>query len=141
MNKTTKISIVVTVLLVGIGIVFIKISEDRSLPNLAARLASCKAFPNNSTHAVVETTRLFINTPKDMYPDKNISYDFETVSGNATAGYVSNGGLPGESFEATPECWSTYVDFEGTGEVDLKVKSAVKDMPDYLVHFIVKTNP
>ena len=143
MNKI--IIAVVTVLVVGIGVVFMGIPKERSLPNLAAKLAACKAFPNNSTQHVVETTRLFINTLKDMYPDKNISSNsenaFETVRGNATAGYISNGGLPGEAYEATPECWSTYIEFDGSGEVDLKVKSAVKDVPDYFVHFVVRTNP
>ena len=99
----------------------------------------CGGVPNNSIERVRETTRLFINTPKDVYPDKNISDNFHTMHGNATAGYISNGGLPGYAFAGSPECWSTYIDFEGNGEVDLRVKSAVKDEPDYFVRFIVSS--
>lgn len=110
---------------------------DLVTPSLASRLAACKAFPNNSTQHVVETTRLFINTPKDIYPDKNISADFETAGGTATAGYISNGGPPGEAFAASPGCWSTEIDFEGVGEVDLKIQSAVEGIPDYFVRFVV----
>ena len=91
---------------------------------------------NNSIQHVVETSRRFVNVPKDFYP-KNISSQFSTVSGNATAGWISNGGLPGEGLDATPECWSTYYGFEGNGEVDLRVKSTVKNVPDYFVRFIV----
>lgn len=103
------------------------------------KLIACKSLPNNSTNKVVETSRLFINLPKDIYPYENISSSFSTVSGNATAGYISNGGLPGQALEATPKCWSTYFEFDGNGEVNLKVKSAINGMPDYFVHFIVNS--
>jgi hypothetical protein len=59
------------------------------------------------------------------------------VSGNATTLWVSNGGLPGEGLDATPECWSTYFEFDGSGEVDLRVKSTKTDVPDYFVRFII----
>ncbi len=98
---------------------------------------ACRPISNNSVQYMKETARQFINLPKDIYPYKNISSYFTTVSGNATAGYVSNGGLPGEGLEATPECWSTYFEFGGTGEVVLKVKSVIKGMSDYFVRFIV----
>lgn len=91
---------------------------------------------NNSVQYVRDTTRLFINTPKDLYP-KDILHSWTTVSGNATGGYISNGGLPGEAFEATPDCWSTYVELDGNGEVDLRVKSVIEGAPDYFVRFIV----
>jgi hypothetical protein len=94
-------------------------------------------IPNNSVQQVKETSRMFINMPKAFYPKVISSDDWTTVSGNATGGYVSNGGLPGESSHATPECWSTYVDFEGNGEVDLRVKSVVEGAPDYFVRFMV----
>jgi hypothetical protein len=93
-------------------------------------------IPNNSVQNVKETSRMFINMPNDLYP-KDISRSWTTVTGNATGGYVSNGGLPGEAVGALPGCWSTYVDFEGNGEVDLRVKSTVADVPDYFVRFIV----
>jgi hypothetical protein len=95
-----------------------------------------KPIPNNSVQNVKETSRMFINMPKDLYP-QDISRSWTSVSGNATGGYVSNGGLSGEAYGATQECWSTYVDFEGSGEVDLRVKSLVEGVPDYVVRFIV----
>lgn len=101
----------------------------------------CGGIPNGSTQNVIETTRLFINLPKDVYPDKEHNLQFKTISGNATSGYIYNGGLPGQAYEATPKCWSYYNEFDGNGEVDLTVKSAIKDMPDYVVHFIVRPNP
>lgn len=101
----------------------------------------CGGIPNGSTQSVIDTTRLFINLPKDVYPDKENNLQFKTVSGNATSGYISNGGLPGQAYEATPECWSYYNEFDGNGEVDLTVKSARKDTPDYSVRFIVVPHP
>jgi hypothetical protein len=98
---------------------------------------ACPSIPNGSTQTVRETTRLFINIPKDVYPDKEHNLQFKTISGNATSGYISNGGLPGQAFEATPSCWSYYNEFDGIGEVDLTVKSKVEGMPDYFVRFIV----
>ncbi|MBK5215872.1 MAG: hypothetical protein JJE53_03665 [Candidatus Pacebacteria bacterium] len=98
--------------------------------------SACQPLMNNSVQHVVETTRRFVNVPKDFYPKEIGSY-FSTVSGNATAGYISNGGLPGEGLDATPECWSTYYEFDGNGEVDLKVKSTVKGVPDFFIRFIV----
>jgi len=93
-------------------------------------------IPNNSVQQVKETSRMFINMPKDLYP-KDISHSWTTVSGNATAGWFSNSGLPGEGLDATPGCWSTGVDFEGSGEVDLRVKSITPGAPNYFVRFIV----
>lgn len=104
-------------------------------PKVAGSSAS-QPIPNNSVQYLKETSRHFINMPKNLYP-KDISHSWTTVAGNATGGYVSNGGLPGEGLDATPGCWSTYVDFEGSGEVDLRVKSVVDGAPDYFVRFIV----
>lgn len=105
------------------------------LPN--QKTPACPSIPNGSVQTVRETTRLFINIPKDAYPDKERNLQFKTVSGSATSGYISNGGLPGEAFESTSSCWSYYNEFDGIGEVDLTVKSAMKDRPDYFVRFIV----
>jgi hypothetical protein len=139
MTKITKIIIaVLAVLVVGIGIIFMGISTQRSLPNLAAKLASCKAFPNNSTQNVIETTRLSINLPKDVYPGQEDNrLEFKTVSGTATAGWISNAGPVGQSYDATADCWSYYYEFDGNGEVDLTATSAIKGVPDYFVRFIV----
>lgn len=95
-----------------------------------------KPIPNNSVQYVKEASRMFINMPKDVYPE-DLQYSWATVAGDATAGYVSNGGLPGEAEGAMPGCWSTYVDFEGSGEVDLRVKNVVEGASDYFVRFIV----
>ena len=110
--------------------------------NAPTQALGCDAFPNNSVQDVIETQRLFINLPRNSYlvndsgSDEN--FHFVTASGTATALYISNGGPWGESMHATPECWSTYFEFDGSGEVDLRVKSALKNMPDYMVRFIVR---
>ncbi|BCX16113.1 MAG: hypothetical protein KatS3mg098_342 [Candidatus Parcubacteria bacterium] len=111
--------------------------EKTNLPSFEQKLAACHAIPNNSTQKVVETTRLFINLPKDIYPDKEDNLHFKTISGNASAGWISNGGPLGEAWEATPDCWSYYYEFDGQGEVDLSVKSGREEVPDYFVRFIV----
>ena len=111
-------------------------SDNQNNISLAQELSACNAIPYKSIQEVADTSRLFINLPKSIYP-KDIISSFITVRGNATAGWVSNGGLPGEGLAATPECWSTYYEFDGNGEVDLRVKSTRKDMPDYFVRFFV----
>ncbi len=93
-------------------------------------------IPNNSVQYVKETSRLFINMPKDLYP-RDLQYSWTTVAGNASAGSV--GGGFGEAEGAAPGCWSSYMDFEGSGEVDLRVKSVVEGAPDYFVRFIVSS--
>lgn len=99
--------------------------------------SACSPILNNSIQHVAATERRFVNTPKDIYPMEDISSQFVTVKGNATAGYVSNGGLPGKGMDAAPGCYSTYYEFDGEGEVDLRVKSPINDVPDYFVRFIV----
>lgn len=101
------------------------------------KILLCGGIPNGSTQNITETTRLFINIPKDVYPDKEHNLQFKTVSGNATAGWISNAGPYGEAFETTSDCWSYYYEFDGNGEVDLTVKGATKSIPDYFVRFIV----
>lgn len=98
--------------------------------------SATQPIPNNSVQYFKETSRHFINMPKDLYP-KDILHSWTTVAGNATAGWFSNSGLPGEGLDATPGCWSTGIDFEGSGEVDLRVPSTVEGVPDYFVHFVV----
>lgn len=103
----------------------------------------CGGIPNGSTQSVINTTRLFINLPKDVYPDKEHNLQFKTASGNATAGWISNGGPYGEGFGAEDNsgCWSYYYEFDGNGEVDLTVKNGIKNAPEYVVRFIVRPNP
>ena len=102
--------------------------------------SACQPILNGSTQYVAETERRFINLPMDLYP-KNINSLFMTVKGNATAGYISIGGAPGEALDAAPGCWSTFFEFDGNGEVDLRVKSTRVDGPDYFVRFVVGRTP
>jgi len=99
------------------------------------RLVACGSLPNNSTQHVLDTSRMFINIPKDLYPDVNL----QIASHGATAGSVSNGGPYGNAVGAQgkPDCWSYYFEFDGVGTVDLSSKSATSAVPDYAVHFIV----
>jgi hypothetical protein len=79
---------------------------------------------------------MFINVPKDLYPEELFRYA-TTINGNATMGWISNGGLPGLAMNGSPECWSTYVEFDGQGEVDLRIPSILIGVPDYYVRFFV----
>lgn len=63
--------------------------------------SACQPILNNSVQRVKETTRRFVNVPKDLY-SKEISSYFATVSGNATAGWISSGGLPGKDLMRLP---------------------------------------
>ena len=139
MTKTTKIIIgIVAILAVGIGVRAIT-SPKKTFQNLAAKLASCKAFPNDSKQKVLETTRLTIKLPKGVYPGQEGNrLEFKTVNGTATAGWISNAGPMGKSYGATADCWSYYYEFDGNGEVDLTTTSSIKGIPDYLVRFIVR---
>jgi hypothetical protein len=98
----------------------------------------CAGIPNGSTVNIKETSRLFINLPKSVYKDKANNIKFKVVNGIVTAGYVSNAGPYGEAFQATPNCWSYYFEFNGSGELNLSAKSGVAGQPDYSVNFIIK---
>lgn len=100
------------------------------------RLSECGSFPNGSTQRVLETTRVFINIPKDAYPNVNLG----VASHGATVGVVSNGGPYGYALGADqkPNCWSYYFEFNGVGSVDLSAKGASPTVPDYVIHFIVE---
>ncbi|MGB4595316.1 MAG: hypothetical protein WBI14_05365 [Anaerolineaceae bacterium] len=103
----------------------------------ASGCSACEPKLNNSVQHVVGTTRMFINAPKDLYPKDIFLYIIE-INGQASMGNVSNGGLPGEALSGNPECWSTFVEFNGVGEIDLKIPSIVTGVPDYVVRFIVE---
>jgi len=107
-----------------------------------AQLAACRSYPNGSTQAVAETSRLTITLPKAMFPNQNGLLTFTTASGTATAGYISNAGEPGSSYGATTGCFATYYEFDGEGEVDLIATSSVQGVPEYRVRFEVSpANP
>ncbi|HEV8574298.1 MAG TPA: hypothetical protein VGR43_06265 [Dehalococcoidia bacterium] len=99
------------------------------------KLAACDAYPNGTTHEVTQATRFFFKLPKDVFSDT--SFRFATVSGTATAGWISNAGLPGRAYGATESCWSWYYEFIGSGEMDLIATSPVEGAPDYIVHFVL----
>lgn len=99
----------------------------------AQRMAECGAVQGSSLR-VADTSRLFINLPKDLYPDKQLLI----VSKGATAGSISNAGPYGEAFGAQgrPNCWSYYFEFDlpagsASGQVELHSPSAVMGVPDY----------
>ncbi|MCL5733252.1 MAG: hypothetical protein M1334_01130 [Patescibacteria group bacterium] len=112
-----------------------------SLPTANEKILLCGGIPNGSTQNLAATTRLFLNLPKDVYPDKEHNLQFKTIRGNATAGWISNAGPYGEAFETTPACWSYFYEFDGQGEVDLRTKAAAKNASDYFVRFIVNQTP
>ncbi len=134
----TKIFLLVVFVIVG-GIVLIYVTRNMQTPSLSfdQKLTACGAIPNNSVQYIDETTRLFINLPRDIYPDKEYNLQFKTVHGNATAGWISNAGPYGEAFPATSECWSYYYEFNGNGEIELCVQSAIPNTPNYVVRFVV----
>ena len=139
-KKTKLIAALVTILVVFVGILSLAANE-RKLPNLAVKLAACDAFPNNSVQKVVETTRLTIKLPKYFFLKKlDIPLIFKNVSGNAKAYWISNAGPMGNSYGVTKQCSAYYYEFDGTGEVDLTLKSLVKGIADYFVRFIVHPN-
>ncbi len=115
---------------------FTQRSPTLTSQQVADKFAACKSKLNNSVQYVGGTTRMFINVPKDLYPKELFRYR-TTINGNATMAWISNGGLPGLAFDGSPECWSTYVEFDGKGEVDLRIPSILIGVPDYSIRFIV----
>jgi hypothetical protein len=99
------------------------------------RLAACGSRPNGSTVELVPTRRTFIMLPRNDYVlDGRL---FVPVSGDASGGWISNAGLPGQAFGATDACWQTYYELDGEGQVDFRAKSARVGVPDYVLHFMV----
>lgn len=116
-----------------VGVAAFILQRDK---NYEAQLSACNALPNHSVQREVETDRLFIDLPKSIYPTDVRGY-FTTVSGDAKASYVSNGGPPGEGLRSSATCSSTYFEFDGVGEVDLNVPS-LSGAPGYSVRFLVE---
>lgn len=107
--------------------------------DLDERLRICESIPNGTIQEVSETTRLFINLPENIYPFENRKFTFN----GATAGIITSGeGLPPKSGYLEEfvknKCATHYYEFNGNGMVDLKVKSAVSGVSDYIIHFRVK---
>lgn len=143
MRRTTIIAEVVASTLLTFSGTYAAIGTNSELKN---RLVACGSIPNGASLTVVETTRVFINLPKDFYPNIKLN----VISHGATAASVSNGGAYGYAIGAQgrPNCWSYYLDFELTpnnktqsGTVDIGSKSAFKNVSNYLIHFKVVVNP
>ena len=148
MNRKSVLIIVLIIVLVGAAGYFAfiqyhraELASEQTLATYNGELAACGAYPNNSTQSFIETDRETIKLPKDIYSPPDNKLTFTTASGTATAGWISNAGLAGESYGATATCWSYYYEFDGVGTVDLTATSTVKGMPDYLVHFVVAPAP
>lgn len=115
--------------------------------DLKKRLAYCGSIPNGASLTVVDTTRLFIFLPKDLYPLLRLNVS----SHEATAFPAHNDGSDGyaQSRDARPGCWSHYFEFHvasgigrpSAGIVDIDSKSAFKTVSNYLIHFKVVVNP
>ena len=103
------------------------------------RLVACNAFPNGSANDGVDTGRFFVTLPMDIFPDIS-GFKFETVGGDAKAGWVSNAGDFGYAGfrDRQRDCWSYYFEFVGSGETDLVALSPVEGAPEYRVHFVVR---
>lgn len=126
--------------------VYVAAASAHSNTDLNKRLVQCGSIPNGASLTVVQTTRVFINLPKDFYPNIKLN----VISRGATAASVSNGGTYGHAVGAQgkPNCWSYYLDFELTpnnktqsGTVDISSKNAFKNVSNYLIHFKVVVNP
>lgn len=112
------------------------LSTSRAVPaqSFGDQLAACGGLPNGSTQVATDTSRVFINLPKDVFPDKDHALSFATASGTAKALWVSNAGPYGQAFEATPDCWSYYYEFDGPGVIDLTASGT----KPYTVRFDVR---
>lgn len=147
MNRKTVLlaTAVTSVAAVTIGL-YVLNGSPRADTHFQERLAACGSILNGSSTDVVQTTRMFINLPRDIYPNINL----QVAPHGAMAAYVSNGGAYGYAIGAQgkPNCWSYYLDFELTpdnkmasGKVDIGSKSGAAGIPNYLIHFNVIPNP
>jgi hypothetical protein len=143
MTKNHILAAMVTIIIIVAIAAAIYIPRQSSpvTTNAQERLAACGSLPNGSTENATETSRMFINLPKDIYPDINL----EMTPHGAMANYISNGGQYGYALDsqAKPDCWSYYFEFDlassskGAGNIDIGSKSGVKDVPNYLIHINV----
>lgn len=91
----------------------------------------CEAVPNGSERTVRDTSRMFVHLPLAYFPDADANTrGWRTISGNATAGYVSNGGRCSDN-DIAQGCWSCYFQFEGGGVVEYVATSSDRGVPPY----------
>ncbi len=81
---------------------------------------------------VVDSQRMFVSLPKDIYPDEN----YQFISRGARMGKITGG--EGGFNEDINHCAVHYYEFIGSGTVSLHVKSVAQGVPDYLIHFKVR---
>lgn len=114
--------------------------------NLNKRLTECASVSNGSSLTVVQTTRMLINLPKDIFPNIKLKMLFH----GASASSISNAGAYGyaSGADGRPNCWSYFFDFELTaknntksGTLDIGSKSGIPGIPNYLIHFKVVVDP
>ncbi len=136
----------VTVLLLAFSSLYGATSATPTNSDAKKRLAYCGSIPNGTSLTVVETTRLVIKLPKDLYSNIKLT----VKSHGAIAASLMNLGPYGHAFtrDAKPDCWSYFFEFDRTpnnktqsGTVDIGSKSAFKTVSNYLIHFKVVVNP
>ncbi len=130
------------VVLLCVVVFFVLTMYDRNKSQQIAtlyetQLAACNAYPNNSIQNIIQTSRLTIYLPRNLYPNQNNLLSFTTASGTASAGWISNAGPIAQSYGATINCFAYYYEFNGSGEVNLTSTSSIAGVPEYIVHFMV----
>ena len=132
------------------ALTLISVSAAASTPtntDLKKRLEYCGSIPNRTWLTVVETSRVIMFLPKDIYPKIALI----VKSNGATANYFSNAGAYGhaQSRDAKPGCWAYAFDFELSpnnkalrGTVSLGSNSGFKGVSNYFLHFtVVRDHP
>jgi hypothetical protein len=145
-NRSLLATFVATVILVFSGL-YPATSATPTNVELKKRLAYCGSIPNGTSLTVVDTTRLFIFLPKELFPHLNLNVS----SHEATAYPAHNEGSDGyaQSPDAKPGCWSHYFEFHlasgigrpSAGVIDIGSKNGFKTVSNYLIHFRVVVNP
>ena len=146
MKRRRVLSVVGSTLVVLALLGFSASANASTNADLKRRLEYCGSIPNGSSFTVVDTTRLFIFLPKDLYPRLRLNVS----SHEATAFPAHNDGSDGyaQTRDAKPGCWSHYFEFDvasgigrpSAGIVDIGAKSAFKTVSNYLIHFKVVVN-
>lgn len=119
-------------------------TETTTPISLAQKLTACHSLPNGSVQKIAEASTIYIDLPKDIFPEKDRGLVFRTIRGNATARDKTQYDLRSGRIDG---CRPNYYEFDGNGEVDLTVKSQSKDEIGhplthyYVVRFLVGNSP
>ena len=138
-SRSLLIVLILLIILIGAWFWFYQknTSSDGLNDNISLRkrLEICQSIPHGTTREVVETSRVFINLPEDIYPHENRKFTFN----GATAGIIQGGeGLYINDEFVKNKCATHYYEFNGNGTVDLRVGSVTSGIPPYEIHFRVK---